>query len=212
MIVLINPNSTVSMTSAMAETARAAVPGQAVEAWTSQDGPPAIEGPEDGDACVPPLLDLVAKADADGAKAIIIGCSDDTGLAAARDRASCPVIGIGQAGYHMAAMAGAKFSVVTTLDVSVPILEANIKAYGLGTSLGRVRAAGVPVLALENDRASATARVLSEVQAAYAEDGIDSLVLGCAGMSHVPASAPPGSKFRLIDGVVSATRIAAALA
>ena len=59
MIVIINPNSTVSMTEAMLRTARETVPGAAIEAWTSHDGPPAIQGPEDGDACIPPMLKLV---------------------------------------------------------------------------------------------------------------------------------------------------------
>ncbi len=211
MIVLINPNSTVSMTKAMLEVARKAAPGVKIEVWTSHEGPPAIQGPEDGEACIPPLLSLVEKAMAAGAKTIIIGCSDDTGLAEARDMAPCPVIGIGQAGYHLAALAGPRFSVVTTLDVSVPILAANVTAYGLGGQLGRVRASGVPVLDLETDRAAATARVLDEIAIAAREDDIQSVVLGCAGMAHIPAAAPPDMSVRLIDGVAAATRIAVAL-
>lgn len=211
MIVLINPNSTVSMTDGMQEIARRAAPGARIEAWTSHDGPPAIQGPEDGEACIPPLLALVGKAARDGAQAIIIGCSDDTGLDAARAMAACPVIGIGQAGYDLAARAGARFSVVTTLDVSVPILEANVRAYGLGGVLGRVRASGVPVLALETDRAAATAQVLAEIARAAKEDDVQSVVLGCAGMAHVPAAAPPDLKVRLIDGVAAAAWSAVAL-
>jgi allantoin racemase len=211
MIVLINPNSTVAMTEDMEAVARRAAPGVEIEAWTSHEGPPAIEGPEDGEACIPPLLELVEKANAAGARAIIIGCSDDTGLGEARSMATCPVIGIGQAGYHMAALAGPRFSVVTTLAVSVPILEANVHAYGFGGILGRVRASGVPVLALETDREVATARVLEEVARAQEEDNVQSVVLGCAGMAHIPDAAPPGIKLRLIDGVVAATRFAVAL-
>lgn len=210
MIVLINPNSTEAMTANMEATARKAVPDRKVVAWTSHEGPPAIEGPEDGEACVPPLLDLVRKAVASDATAIIIGCADDTGLAEARQIAPCPVLGIGQAAYHLAALAGARFSVVTTLSVSVPILEENIAAYGLTNSLGKVRASGVPVLSLETDRASATARVLEEAQIAAKEDEVQSIVLGCAGMSHIPDEAPPGT-VRLIDGVGAAARLAAVL-
>ena len=211
MIVLINPNSTSSMTENMLHVAKRAAPGVHIEAWTSHDGPPAIEGPEDGEACVPPLLALVKKAVNAGAKTIIIGCSDDTGLAEARAMTSFPVIGIGQAGYHLAALAGRRFSVVTTLDVSVPILAANVAAYGLGGQLGRVRASGVPVLALETDRNASTARVLDEIAIAAREDDVQSVVLGCAGMAHIPAAAPSDSPVRVIDGVAAATRIAAAL-
>lgn len=211
MIVIINPNSTVAMTEAMLETARRAAPDLKIEAWTSHDGPAAIEGHEDGKACVPPLLKLVTKATDAGARVIIIGCSDDTGLAEARAIAQCPVIGIGQAAYHLAALAGARFSVVTTLPVSVPILVDNITAYGLAGQLGRVRASGVAVLELENDAVAAAAKVLGEIATAQVEDDIQSVVLGCAGMTHIPLQAGPDIKVRLIDGVKAAVQIGALL-
>jgi allantoin racemase len=211
MIVIINPNSTVSMTEAMLETAQNACPDVHIEAWTSHDGPPAIQGPEDGEACVPPLLKLVGKASELGARVIIIGCFDDTGLDEARTVAACPVIGIGQAAYHMAALAGARFSVVTTLAISVPILEQNIKNYGLDGGLVQVRASGVPVLDLETSVETSADRVLAEITHAQTHDNIQSVVLGCAGMSHIPARAGPEVTVRLIDGVKAAVQIGALL-
>ncbi|WP_223422782.1 aspartate/glutamate racemase family protein [Tateyamaria pelophila] len=204
MIVLINPNSTVSMTDAMLRTACETVPTAVFQGWTSHDGPPAIQGVEDGLLAEKPLLTLVAKASEQGASAIIIGCFDDTGLDAARSIAHCPVIGIGQAAYHLAALAGARFSVVTTLDVSVPILEANIRAYGLGGQIAKVRASGVPVLALEHDPKAATDQVMAEVQTAAREDDIQSVVLGCGGMVDVKQAAGQDHCIRLIDGVRAA--------
>ena len=211
MILILNPNSTVSMTEAMLETGRRAGVGDRIEAWTSHDGPPSIQGPEDGEVCVPPLLELVKKGSAAGARVLIIGCADDTGLDAARAAASCPVLGIGQAAYHLAALAGPRFSVVTTLAVSVPVLEQNVRAYGLGGQLVAVRASGVPVLELETNPEPAAARVLEEIARAQREDDIQSVVLGCAGMSHIPALAGPEITVRLIDGVSAAVRIGAML-
>ncbi len=210
MIVIINPNSTVLMTEAMVETARKAVPEVDVVGWTSTKGPPAIQGEQDGEAAVPPLLELVKKADEAGAKAIIIGCFDDTGLAAARDLATCPVIGIGQAAYHLASLYGARFSVVTTLDVSTPILAANIENYGLAQNLSRVRASGVPVLALETDRENATRQVKDEIRAAVRDDNVDSVVLGCAGMGYI-IDDNDDVPIKLIDGVHAAVHLAAML-
>jgi len=207
MIVIINPNSTDSMTQAMLETARAAVPGITVEGWTSHDGPPAIQGPEDGAASIPPLLKLVQRASDQGASTIVIGCFDDTGLSEARAIAACPVIGIGQAAYHLAALAGAKFSVVTTLDVSVPILEENIANYGLSAQLVRVRSSGVPVLALEDE----PDKVMAEIERATKEDAVQSVVLGCAGMVIIPPMMGANPPVRLIDGVRAAAQIGAML-
>jgi allantoin racemase len=210
MIVLINPNSTEAMTDAMVETASKA--GVELEGWTSLDGPAAIQGPEDGAACIPPLLVLVRKASDAGATAIIIGCFDDTGLNAARDIAACPVIGIGQAAYHMAVLSGCRFSVVTTLDVSVPILKNNIHAYGFTSQLARVRASGVPVLDLETDPVGTAPVVVSEIERAVTEDKVDVVVLGCAGMVHIPAYFSDEGSVRLIDGVTSAAQLAMLLA
>lgn len=208
MIVIINPNSTQSMTDAMVASAHRTAPEAEVVGWTSTDGPPAIQGEQDGDAAIPPLLELVKKADAAGARAIIIGCFDDTGLSAARAIATCPVIGIGQAAYHLASLYGARFSVVTTLAVSTPVLSANVTAYGLDRNLGRIRASGVPVLALEEDRENATQQVKAEIRAAIQEDNINSVVLGCAGMVHI-AEDSDDIPVKLIDGVHAAVRLAA---
>ncbi|MEO9824536.1 MAG: aspartate/glutamate racemase family protein [Paracoccaceae bacterium] len=210
MIVIINPNSTQSMTDAMVATAHRTAPEAEVVGWTSTDGPPAIQGEQDGDAAVPPLLELVKKADAANAKAVIIGCFDDTGLSAARALANCPVIGIGQAAYHLASLYGARFSVVTTLDVSVPVLSTNVSQYGLDRNLGRIRASGVPVLDLERDRANATERVRAEIKAAVKHDDINSVVLGCAGMVHIVEESDDIS-IKLIDGVHAAVRFATML-
>lgn len=211
MIVIINPNSTSSMTEKMLETARNAAPTHEFEGWTSTRGPAAIQGPEDGAACVPPLLDLVKRASDQGARAIIIGCFDDTGLAEARAMAGCPVIGIGQAAYHFASIIGDRFSVVTTLSVSIPVLEANIRAYGFATGLVRVRASDVPVLALEQDPAASRALIAAEVQRAVEQDGVNSIIMGCAGMSGFEETLLQGQDVVLIDGVQVAARLSSML-
>ncbi|MEO1314635.1 MAG: aspartate/glutamate racemase family protein [Pseudomonadota bacterium] len=209
MIVLINPNSTVAMTEAMLRTARETAPGAVFEGWTSHDGPPSIQGREDGDAATPPLLDLVAKASDLDATAIVVACFDDTALAQARSLAACPVIGIGQAAYTMAALAGDRFSVVTTMAASVPVLEENIETYGLSRSLARVHASAVPVLALEDP--ASTRKVVDTILIAEREDDVQSIVLGCGGMVDIEVSARASTQIRLIDGVRAAAHFAAAL-
>lgn len=192
------------MTDAMVAMARTTAPGIAFTGWTSHDGPPAIQGREDGLAATQPLLDLADRAEASGASGIIIGCFDDTALAEVRSRASCPVMGLGQAAFVHCALRGWRFSVVTTLPVSVPILEENVAAYGYGTLLGRVRASGVPVLALETSPQDASARILDEARAAVDRDRVDAIVLGCAGMVHVTDTMRKHLPCAVIDPVESA--------
>lgn len=199
------------MTAAMTAGAQAAAPGLTVEGWTSHGGPPAIQGAADGDAAVPHLLPLVQQASDGGADGIVIGCFDDTGLDAARALAACPVIGIGQAAYHMAVLRSGRFSVVTTLAVSIPVLAGNINAQGFGPWLGRVRASGVPVLALEADPAAADRAILAEARAALAEDRVECIVLGCAGMVGLPERVAAATGAVVIDGVTAAARLMAAM-
>lgn len=112
------PNSTEAMTEAMVNAARAAAPGREFAGGTSHPGPPAIRGAEDGAATTPPLLDLVSRADREGAEAIIVGCFDDSGLGEAARRTGRPVVGLGQAAYHLCVLPQWRFSALTTLAVS----------------------------------------------------------------------------------------------
>lgn len=203
-IVIINPNSTENMTNAMTQIARRAVPDLRFDGWTSREGPPAIQGAGDGAAATPPLLDLVRKADQQGADGIIIGCFDDTALNEAAAIATCPVVGIGQAAYHLAALRNWRFSVVTTMPVSVPIIEANIDAVGLGGFLGKVRASNVPVLEIENDPGTSEQLILSEARRAEEEDDIDAVILGCAGMANISKTVGQSLNRVVVDPVVAA--------
>ena len=203
-VIIINPNSTASMTEAMLDAAREAAPGMAFEAWTSHDAPPAIQGREDGARASPPLLKLIEKAEEAQADGIIIGCFDDTALAEARQRASCPVLGLGQASYFHCALRGWRFSVVTTLPVSIPVLEENIEAYGLSPLLGRVRASAIPVLELEASPAASRDRIRDEAQAARLEDGVDAIILGCAGMAVITDTVRAHLSCPVIDPVEAA--------
>ncbi len=199
------------MTDAMLRTAQETAPGSDFEGWTSHEGPPSIQGEADGELAAGPLLKLVTKASKEGASAIIIGCFDDTALDAARASAQCPVVGIGQAAYHLAAIAGGRFSVVTTLDVSVPILEANVRSYGLERHLCRVRASGVPVLSLEHEAEAASKQVMAEILKAAREDDIQSVVLGCGGMVDVTGRDNKSEPIRIIDGVRAAAAFSSQL-
>lgn len=202
--ILINPNSSAAMTRTMLAAGRAAAPGMSIEGWTSHDGPPAIQGADDGRLATEPLLRLVRAAASRGADAIVVGCFDDTALEEARALAPCPVVGIGQAAFHACALRGWRFGVVTTLSVSVPIIAGNIAAYGLAGACAGVRASGVPVLDLERHPGRAAAAILDEASAAMREDGIDALVLGCAGMSGITSRLRSALPVRVVDPIEAA--------
>lgn len=195
------------MTEAVLASARAELPGHPVEAWTSTGGPPAIQGAEDGALAVPPLLELIEGAE--GFEAIVIACFDDTGLAEAKAMSPVPVIGIGEASYMAARLMGHRFSVVTTLPVSVPVIEANIRETGFDDICGRVRAANVPVLEIEASPGAALDAIAAEASRAIAEDDVSAIVLGCAGMTGLQDRIA-SLGVAAIDGVRTAAHLARA--
>jgi allantoin racemase len=206
---VINPNTTASMTAKIGDAAKAAAsPGVEVRAVNPDFGPPSIEGYFDEVFSVPGLLAEIAKApDAD---AFVIACFDDTGLEAARCATEAPVVGIGEAAFHMASLVAERFSVVTTLARSIAPIERNLVKYGLAARCGRVRASNVPVLALEEPGSDAR-RTQAEIKRALAEDGVEAIVLGCAGMTDLMRELERSVGAPVLDGVACAVGLTEAL-
>jgi len=199
------------MTENIIAVARRALPDVEILGYTNADGPPAIQGEEDGLSSIPGLLALIPVARAAGAQAIVIACFDDTGLAQARDLAECPVLGIGQSAYLMAGALGRRFSVVTSLPVSVPVIEGNIHLQGFAAQCVSVRASGLPVLEIDEGSEATLARLVEEIDMASSGDRAEAVVLGCAGMSAHLAALAARTGVPLIDGVAASAHLARAV-
>ncbi|MBL9054114.1 MAG: aspartate/glutamate racemase family protein [Tabrizicola sp.] len=210
-LLVINPNSTTSMTDKIGAAARAAAsPGTEILAVNPPGGPASIEGYYDEALSVAGLLKLIRNVS--HADAVIIACFDDTGLDAARCLTDRPVIGIGEAAYHFASMVSNKFSVVTTLARSVPALEHNLLRYGLAARCARVRSSEVAVLELEHPGSDACNRISAEIGRAVTEDRAEAIVLGCAGMADLAGRLAAEHGLPVLDGVACAVRLAEAMA
>ncbi len=209
-ILVINPNTTTSMTDKIAAAARSvARPDTQIVAANSKSGPVSIQGYLDVATCIPGALAEVANhPDVD---AIVIACFDDTGLDALRCMVSVPVLGIGEAAYHAASMIATKFSVVTTLSRSVPGLENNLQRYGLAQKCVRVRATDIPVLKLEEGDQESLDKIRAEIRDAIARDRAEAIVLGCAGMANLMKQLSDEFGLPVIDGVAAGITLAEAL-
>lgn len=214
-IALINPNNTAAMTGKCALAARQVVSaGTTIIATNPATSPPSIQGFYDVALSVPPLLECIAEFEQDSEAAVdayVIACFDDTGLDAARCLTTKPVIGIGEAAFHMAAMVSNCFSVVTTLSRSVPGIERNLDSYGLNKRCAKVRASDIPVLALEEGDPEMMALLYGEIEAALAIDHAESIVLGCAGMVDMVQALQVKFGVPIIDGVTAAVSMAEAM-
>ncbi|MEM7060187.1 MAG: aspartate/glutamate racemase family protein [Pseudomonadota bacterium] len=208
-VLVINPNSTESMTEGIVAAARAAAaPDMVIQGMTNSSAPPAIQGEDDGRAATPGVIAACEDAAARGFDAAIIACFDDTALQEARAAAAIPVIGIGHAAFLTAMLYGGRFSVITTLPVSVPVIESNIDRYGLSTHCARVRASGLPVLSLETDPEAARTTLEACAMDAAKDDGASALVLGCAGMAAFGPAMQAAAGLPAVDGVAAAIGLA----
>lgn len=212
-ILIINPNSTKAMTELVASEAKSvANPDTQIVAVNPKNSPPAIQGAADGKLALPHLYELFDKMLAtQNFNAVIIACFDDTGLWQLKKKSPIPVIGIGEAGYYAAMLLERRFSVVTTLPISVPVLEENILDYGISSRCARVRASNVPVLELEANPELAIKNIEAEIKAALKEDEATAIVLGCAGMADVASELEQKFNVPIIDGVKSAIGLCEAL-
>jgi allantoin racemase len=211
-VLVVNPNTTAAMTARIAASARAAAStGTVIDAVTSPMGPESIEGYYDEAFALPGLIEAMIAGERGGADGGVIACFDDTGLDACRAAVAMPVVGICEAGLHLAAPLAHRFSIVTTLSRSIPPLEALVDRYGAARRC-RVRAAEVPVLALERNEGDAVARIEAEIAKALAEDRAEAIILGCAGMTDLAASLAAKFGVPVIDGVAAAVKLVEALA
>lgn len=206
-ILVINPNTTASMTEKIAAAARSAVSsGVEIVAVNPADGPPSIEGYYDEVFSIPGIIAEMHKAgDVD---ATVLACFDDTGLDAARCISSGPVIGIGEAAFHFASLVAHRFGVVTTLSRSIAAIEHNLTKYGLAARCGRVRACEVPVLDLEASASATRDLIAQEARKAITEDGVEAIVLGCAGMTNLAQDLSDLLNVPVLDGVKCAAALA----
>jgi allantoin racemase len=209
-ILVVNPNTTVSMTAKIEKVAQlAARPDTKIIASSSTNGPTSIQGYLDVATCLPGLLAAIKQhPDVD---AIVIACFDDTGLDAVRCLVDVPVIGIGEAAYHTASMIATRFSVITTLGRSVPGLEDNLIRYGLSARCVKVRATEIPVLKLEENDPTTLDKLRTSIQTAIDEDHCDAIVLGCAGMADLMQQLSSEFGLPIIDGISCAVAFAESL-
>jgi allantoin racemase len=208
---VVNPNTTASMTATIAAAARsAASPETEIVGVTSAMGPVSIEGYYDEAFALPGLLAAIAAGEREGADAAVIACFDDTGLDAARAMARIPVLGLCESALATAGFIAHRIGVVTTLERSLAPIEMLVRRYGMAQRV-RVRAADIPVLSLEDPTSGARGKLEREIARALEEDRAEAIVLGCAGMADLARALQSQLDVPVIDGVAAAVRQAEAL-
>ena len=121
------------------------------------------------------------------------------------------MVDITEAAAHLAYLLGYRYSVVTTLDRAVPLIEERLMLAGLHSHCASVRASGLSVLELEDSADRAVTAIVQEAQKAITEDRAEVIVLGCGGMAGLDAAVREATSAPVVDGVSAAVKLAEAL-
>jgi allantoin racemase len=205
-ILVVNPNTTASMTAAIGACA-ARVTTAEVIAVNPAMGPASIESHYDEALAVPGLLTEIERGERDGAQGTVVACFGDPGLDAAREIAVGPVVGIAEAAMHVATLLGRTFGIVTTLSRTIGTAHDLVQRYGFADRCVAIRACDIPVLDLDVPGSAARSVVTARCREVVERDGADTVVLGCAGMADFCDEVSAAIGVPVVDGVSAAVKL-----
>ncbi|MFC9978844.1 aspartate/glutamate racemase family protein [Gordonia sp. NPDC127522] len=210
-ILVANVNTTVSMTEAIADSARSvASPGTEIVGITPRFGADSCEGNFESYLAAIAVMDAIL-AYPEPYDAVIQAGYGEHGREGLQELLEVPVVDITEAAASTAMYLGHRFSVVTTLDRTVPLIEDRLKLAGLDQRCASVRASGLGVLELESDPARAVKAIVEQSTRAVTDDHAEVICLGCGGMAELEEQVREATGVPIVDGVRAAVTIAEGL-
>jgi allantoin racemase len=211
-ILLINPNTTESVTALLASHARAiADDAAAFVPVTGRFGAHYISTRASAAIAAHAALDALAQHVA-GCDAVYLACFGDPGLAALREISPVPVVGMAEASCREACNRGRRFAIVTGGALWGPMLTEFVAALGLADRLAAVRTIAPTGDQIARDPEAALAQLAAACTACAAEDGADVVILGGAALAGLAARIQPAVPIPVLCSVETGTRAAIAAA
>ena len=210
-ILVANVNTTASMTDTIAASARAvASPGTEIIGLTPPFGAESVEGNLESYLAAVAVQEAV-RSYPEPYDAVIQAGYGEHGREGLQELCDVPVVDITEAAASTAQFLGHRYSVVTTLDRTVPLIEDRLLLAGLSQRCASVRASGLSVLELEEDPARAVEAIVAQSVAAVRDDHAEVICLGCGGMAGLTEQVAAATGVPIVDGVAAAVTIAEGL-
>ncbi|GAB3695707.1 aspartate/glutamate racemase family protein [Saccharopolyspora tripterygii] len=210
-ILVVNVNTTTSITEAIGEQAASvAAPGTEIVPLTPSFGAESVEGNYESYLAAIAVMEAV-RAYPEPFDAIIQAGYGEHGREGLQELFDVPVVDITEAAASTAQFVGRSYSVVTSLDRTVPLIEDRLHAAGLSARCASVRASGMAVLDLERDPQAAVDAIAEQAVRAVRDDRAEAICLGCGGMSGLAERVVGRTGVPVIDGVTAAVTIAESL-
>jgi allantoin racemase len=210
-ILVVNVNTTESMTASIGrEAAAVASPGTEIVPLTPLFGAESVEGNYESYLAAIAVMETV-KAYPEPFDAVIQAGYGEHGREGLQELLEVPVVDITEAAASTAMYLGHRYSVVTTLDRTVPLIEDRLKLAGLTDRCASVRASGMSVLELESDPGAAVQAIVEQSLRAVSDDHAEVICLGCGGMAGLRQKVAESTGAPVVDGVAAAVTVAESL-
>lgn len=210
-ILVANVNTTETMTEGIAEAARAvASAGTEIVPITPDFGAESCEGNFESYLAAIAVMDAVVRHEGEYDAVIQAGYGEH-GREGLQELLTVPVVDITEAAASTAMYLGRSYSVVTTLDRTVPLIEDRLIVAGLHDRCASVRSSGMSVLELESEPDRAIEAIVAEAKRAVEEDRAEVIVLGCGGMAELKDRVVERCGVPVVDGVQAAVAVAEGL-
>ncbi|MGW0735154.1 aspartate/glutamate racemase family protein [Streptomyces sp. NPDC002851] len=210
-ILVVNVNTTDSITKSIGEQAAdAASPTTDIVPLTPPFGAESVEGNYESYLAAISVMEAV-RAYPHPFDAVIQAGYGEHGREGLQELLDVPVVDITEAAASTAQFLGHRYSVVTTLDRTVPLIEDRLRLAGLTDRCASVRASGLPVLDLETDPGAAVEAIVEQAAWAVEHDKAEVICLGCGGMAGLAERVTERTGVPVVDGVSAAVTIAESL-
>jgi Asp/Glu/hydantoin racemase len=211
-ILLINPNTTESVTALVADHARA-IAGHtaAFVPVTGRFGARYISSRASAAIAAHAALDALAEHVA-GCDAVYLACFGDPGLAALKEISPVPVVGMAEASCLEACNRGRRFAIVTGGALWAPMLTEFVTWLGLAERLAAVRTIAPTGDRIARDPDAALAQLAAACTACASEDGADVVILGGAALAGLAARIQPSVPIPVLCSVEAGARAVIAAA
>jgi allantoin racemase len=211
-ILLINPNTTESVTALVADHARAIAGDTATfVAATGRFGANYISSRASAAIAAHAALDALAEHVA-GCDAVYLACFGDPGLAALKEVSPVPVVGMAEASCLEACSGGRRFAIVTGGALWGPMLTEFVAGLGFAERLAAVRTIAPTGDRIARDPEAALAQLAAACTACASEDGADVVILGGAALAGLAARIQPSVPIPVLCSVEAGTRAVIAAA
>lgn len=210
-ILVVNVNTTASITESIGkQAAGAASAGTEIIPLTPSFGADSVEGNYESYLAAVAVMEAV-RAYPEPFDAVIQAGYGEHGREGLQELLDVPVVDITEAAASTAQFVGRTYSVVTSLDRTVPLIEDRLNAAGLSDRCASVRASGLAVLDLDRDPRAAVDAIAEQAVHAVEDDKAEVICLGCGGMSGLADRVVERTGVPVVDGVTAAVTIAESL-